>query len=256
MISENELKDFLNLKADEFEDPSFLEDDPLGVVHQINGKENQEIIAFLISTFAWGQRKSIINNAHHLINLLDGAPLDFIKDFHPLPPKSFTHRTFNTDDLNYFLETLQRFYTQDGGLETVFTDLIKQHGLQKALIAFHQRFFPEESPLRSRKHISNPYKGSAAKRINMFLRWMVRSKAKGVDLELWTNISPSILRIPLDVHTARSAEVLGLSNRKANDWKKLEEIHQHLDHFDPLDPCKYDFALFGISKLEDWGIWE
>lgn len=252
MIRQNELKQFLDLKVAEFETPDFLAEDPLGVIHQVKGKENKEIMGFLVSTFAWGQRKSIIQNAYQLYDILEENPIKILKNFTPFPEKTFTHRTFNTQDLNYFLERLSYIYENDGGLENIFTLLINEKGMKKALISFHSYFFPPALNVRSKKHISNPAKGSAAKRINMYLRWMIRSNSKGVDLGLWHHIKPSHLRIPLDVHTSRTAAILGLSQRKADDWKKLEEIHKHLDLYDPYDPAKYDFALFGLSKFEDW----
>lgn len=252
-MTKTELKDFLNAKAEHYEHPKFLESDPIQVPHRFTKKEAIEISGFLTATIAWGNRKSIINNAIRMMEFLDNTPYDFVlnhsdTDLNRLQP--FVHRTFNGLDLGYFIKSLQNIYTNHGGLESIFEQHQTADSLQTAISHFKQIFF--ELPHRSRttKHISNPDSGSAAKRINMFLRWMVRDNGKGVDFALWKSISPSKLSCPLDVHSGNVARKLNLLTRKQNDAKALLELDQHLRSLDPIDPVKYDFALFGLGVFE------
>lgn len=248
-----ELKDFLDRKAAQYEHPKFLESDPLQIPHRFSKKEDIEISAFLTATIAWGNRKSIINNASRLMDLLDNAPYDFVKNHQDSDLDSlsnFVHRTFNGDDLKYFIKSLSNIYQNYGGLETVFTKNQAQNSLQPSISHYKAIFFELAHIPRTQKHVSDPLKGSAAKRINMFLRWMVRSSEKGVDFGLWKNISPGRLSCPLDVHSGNVARKLKLLKRKQNDAKALAELDVGLRKLDTNDPVKYDFALFGLGVFE------
>ncbi|RUA18702.1 MAG: TIGR02757 family protein, partial [Flavobacteriia bacterium] len=226
-MTKADLKDFLDAKVQEYNHPKFLEDDPLQVPHRFSKKEDIEISGFLTATIAWGNRKSIINNATKLMGLLDNAPYDFVlnhseNDLEKLVP--FVHRTFNGFDLGYFVTSLKNIYTNHGGLENVFTQYQTVDSMQGAIFHFKEVFFELEHEQRTTKHISDPNKGSAAKRINMFLRWMVRDNSTGVDFGLWRGIDPAKLSCPLDVHSGNVARKLKLLERKQNDAKALLEL--------------------------------
>ncbi|MDT0607436.1 TIGR02757 family protein [Croceitalea rosinachiae] len=252
-MTKAELKEFLDEKAEQYEHPKFLEADPIQIPHRFTIKEDIEISAFLTATIAWGNRKSIINNASRMMEMLDNAPYDFIKN-HKVSDldslASFVHRTFNGDDFQYFVKALKNIYSFHGGLESLFKKHQKVNTLQPSISKFKEVFFEIPHQKRTTKHVSNPLKGSAAKRINMFLRWMVRPSDKGVDFGLWKGISPSLLSCPLDVHSGNVARKLKLLKRKQNDAKSLTELDKNLRKFDAKDPVKYDFALFGLGVFE------
>ena len=248
-----ELIDFLNEKADYYNRPDFIESDPIQVPHLFSKKEDIEIAGFLAATIAWGNRTMIIKNALRLVKLMDNRPYDFIRNHKASDLKAmegFVHRTFNDSDLLYFVAALQHIYQNHGGLESVFAKHITNKSTQPAIAAFKEVFFELPHLSRTEKHVSNPLKGSAAKRINMFLRWMVRDDEKGVDFGVWKSISPAFLSCPLDVHSGNVARKLGLLTRKQNDAKALNELDFNLRMLDPNDPVKYDFALFGIGVFE------
>ncbi|WP_273566683.1 TIGR02757 family protein [Maribacter halichondriae] len=252
-MTQTELKEFLDAKAEQYDHPRFLESDPLQIPHRFTQKEDIEISAFLTATIAWGNRKSIINNAEKMMLLLENAPYDFImnhsqKELETL--KDFVHRTFNGNDLTYFIRGLQNIYQQHDGLEAVFSKEAKKDNLQASISTFKKTFFELPHPARTTKHISDPLKGSAAKRTNMFLRWMVRDNRTGVNFGLWKSIAPSQLSCPLDVHSGNVARKLKLLKRKQNDAKALVELDEKLQRLDPDDPVKYDFALFGLGVFE------
>ena len=252
-ISNTDLKDFLDAKVAQYNNPKFIESDPIQIPHQFSLKETIEIAGFLTATIAWGNRKSIINNAKRLMHLLDDAPYDFIMhhketDLEKLTP--FVHRTFNGDDCIQFIKSLQHIYTNRGGLEAVFTKHAEADSLQTSISKFKSTFFEIEHMDRTQKHISDPLRNSAAKRINMFLRWMIRQDNAGVDFGIWNSLSPSQLSCPLDVHSGNIARKLGLLKRKQNDAKALLELDTALRKLDPVDPVKYDFALFGLGVFE------
>jgi TIGR02757 family protein len=252
-MTKAELKEFLDAKVLEYNHPRFLEDDPLQIPHRFTKKEDIEISAFLSSTIAWGNRKSIINNASKLMDLMDHAPHDFVMGHQPedLDKLShFVHRTFNGIDLGYFVTSLQNIYANHSGLEGIFTVHQQQDSMQPAISKFKEIFFELPHETRTAKHVSDPLKGSAAKRINMFLRWMVRDNSTGVDFGLWKDISPSKLSCPLDVHTGNVGRKLKLLKRKQSDAKALAELDKNLRKLDPNDPVKYDFALFGLGVFE------
>ncbi|HET8734980.1 MAG TPA: TIGR02757 family protein [Pricia sp.] len=252
-MTQRELKDFLDNKVLQYEHPGFLESDPLQIPHRFFQKEDIEISAFLTATIAWGNRKSIINNATRLMQLMDSAPHDFIvnhqeSDLEKL--SGFVHRTFNGQDASYFIKALKNIYNRHGGLESVFTMNSENASLQSAISSFKKTFFELPHPGRTQKHVGDPEKGSAAKRINMFLRWMVRPDTKGVDFGLWKSIGTQQLSCPLDVHSGNVARKLKLLLRKQNDAKALAELDENLRKLDPVDPVKYDFALFGLGVFE------
>ncbi|MEO0573645.1 MAG: TIGR02757 family protein [Bacteroidota bacterium] len=252
-MTKAELKEFLDEKASFYENPAFLDSDPIQIPHRFSKKEDIEIAAFLTATIAWGNRKSIINNARQLMALLDNAPHDFIishKNEDLIPLERFVHRTFNGEDLKVFVKGLQHIYVNHSGLEQVFTRFQGDYTLQPAITKLKELFFEIEHQKRTQKHISNPASGSAAKRINMFLRWMVRDNKKKVDFGLWTSISHKKLSCPLDVHSGNVARKLKLLKRKQNDAKALSELDKSLRKLDGNDPVKYDFALFGLGVFE------
>ena len=248
-----ELKAFLDEKVVLYNHPKFIESDPIQIPHQFSLKEDIEIAGFLSATIAWGNRKSIINNAHKMMQLMYNSPHDFVlnhtkKDLEPL--KHFVHRTFNGDDFIQFIKSLNYIYTVHGGLESVFAKHAQANSTQQAINEFKSTFFEIQHLNRSTKHISDPLKNSAAKRINMFLRWMVRNDGAGVDLGIWKSIKPSQLSCPLDVHSGNVARKLGLLKRTQNDAKALADLDENLRKLDPIDPVKYDFALFGLGVFE------
>jgi len=245
-----ELKEYLDFKTEQYNTPLFIESDPIQLPHRFTKKEDVEIIAFLVSTIAWGKRQMILFMKKRLIDIMGGQPHDFILNYTSNEPLDFVHRTFNAVDLDFFFRSLQNIYKNHGGLDQVFLPNPDYPGIQGRIINFRDTFLETEHEQRSEKHVSNPAKNSAAKRINMFLRWMVRNDNCGVDFGIWQSIPESELCIPLDVHTARMATELGILKRKQNDWKALEEIMHTLRVLDPKDPSKYDFALFGIGVFE------
>ncbi len=248
-----ELKEFLDTKVALYNNPKFIDSDPIQIPHQFKLKEDIEIAGFLTATIAWGNRKSIINNAKRMMQLLDNAPYHFVmshKDSDLQALSSFVHRTFNGTDFISFIKGLQHIYTNHGGLQSVFFKHIKDSSLQYAIHRLKQLFFEIEHLQRTQKHISDPLKNSAAKRINMFLRWMIRNDNKGVDFGIWHTISPTLLSCPLDVHSGNVARKLGLLTRRQNDAKALLELDHTLRKLDPIDPVKYDFALFGLGVFE------
>lgn len=249
----NERKEFLDFKVAEYNRPEFIETDPISIPHLFNSKEDIEIAGFLVATISWGNRKSILKNGHKMMELLDNAPADFIKNATEKDRKSlsdFVHRTFNGLDFKYFIKALQHIYRNHGGLESIFTEHQTAQSLQPAIHQLKKIFFELEHPARTTKHVSDPLKNSAAKRINMFLRWMVRKDANGVDFGIWKDIPASILSCPLDVHSGNVARKLDLLTRKQNDAKALAELDANLRKYCPEDPVKYDFALFGLGVFE------
>ncbi len=252
-MNRNELKSFLDQKVEVYNRPEFIETDPIQIPHLFSKKENIEIAGFLVATIAWGNRKSIVNNGKKLMEMMGNSPFDYVLDFsddNSEKLSTFVHRTFNPDDLVYFLKSLQNIYKNHGGLESIFSKYAEKDTLQPAIHNFKKVFFELPHPKRTEKHISDPLKNSAAKRINMFLRWMVRNDNAGVDFGLWKEISPSQLSCPLDVHSGNVARKLKLLKRKQNDAKALGELDSSLRALDPYDPVKYDFALFGLGVFE------
>lgn len=252
-MNQSELKDFLDEKVELYNNPNFIESDPVQIPHLFSQKEDIEIAGFLSATIAWGNRKMIIKNAHCMMDLMGNAPYDFVmshqeNDLERL--ESFVHRTFNGQDFASFIQSLQHIYKNHNGLEAVFTKHQKNNSLQGSIHEFKKLFFEIEHQSRTQKHISDPLNGSAAKRINMYLRWMCRQDNKGVDLGIWKNISPAYLSCPLDVHSGNVARKLDLLTRKQNDGKALAELDSKLRELDANDPVKYDFALFGLGVFE------
>lgn len=243
-----ELKEFLDFKTNQYNSRDFIETDPIQIPHQFTKKEDIEISAFLVATIAWGQRKSIIKSGNRLVEIMEHSPFEFVQNYSS-QELNFVHRTFNHIDLDFFFRSLQHIY-QNGGLELAFSEHKEIPRVKGRIVNFRTQFLSTEHKKRSEKHLSNPLKHSAAKRLNMFLRWMVRNDKQGVDFGIWKSISPSELYLPLDVHTANNARDLGILTRKQNDWKALEEIMNTLQKMDANDPVKYDFALFGLGAFE------
>ncbi len=254
-MSTNEIKRLLDTKAKQYNCADFIDTDPIQIPHRFARKEDIEIAGILTATIAWGQRKSIINNADRLMRLMDNAPYDFVcnaEDSDLVSLAQFVHRTFNGNDCRFFIESLKNIYRNHNGLEGVFTKGFREgESVFAALHYFRKVFLSVPHEQRVRKHISDVAANSSAKRLNMFLRWMVRQDDTGVDFGLWNDISMSALMLPLDVHTGDVARAYGLLTRKQNDWKAVEEITAILRQFDPHDPIRYDFALFGIGAFDN-----
>lgn len=251
------ISELLDAKATYYNKHWFIEEDPLSIPHLFTAKEDREIAGFLAATIAWGQRPVIIRNAKLLMQWMDYQPYDYIRNAGAEDIScfmNFKHRTFNGIDCVYFIKALQNIYTNLGGLEEVFTNHWEEFNGDAALAisAFRNTFFSFADPGRSAKHVSNPIKGSSAKRLNMYLRWMVRKDEHAVDFGIWKGISPSQLSCPLDVHTGNVARRLGILKRRSNDWKAVAELTTFLKSLDPVDPVKYDFALFGLGMYEDF----
>ena len=252
-LNSSKLKDFLDSKVEKFNRPDFIPNDPICIPHLFSGKQDIEIMGFWAAMLAWGQRKTIISKCKELIKLMDGNPYDFIKnhtDSDLKPFLSFKHRTFNDLDTLYFLHFFKDYYQKHDSLENAFlpTNASNYPDIENHLIYFQKKFFHLDfAPARTRKHISSPERKSACKRLCMFLRWMVRNDTKGVDFGIWTNIRPNQLICPCDVHVDRVARSFGLITQPKTDWNTALELTENLKSFDPIDPVKYDFALFGIG---------
>ncbi|MCI5057066.1 MAG: TIGR02757 family protein [Flavobacteriales bacterium] len=248
-----EFKQFLDAKVEEYNRPTFIDSDPICIPKQFEDKRDVEIVGLLVATIAWGQRKSIINNGERLVKILQHQPYQFLtesseKELENL--SGFVHRTFNSSDLSFFLKALKSIYERYSSLEEAILTNVKQVSAKNIILSLRELLLTMPHQERVKKHISNPENGSAAKRLNMYLRWMVRSDSRGVDFGIWDKIAPSILYCPLDVHSGRVARKLGLLNRTQNDWKATEELSMNLRKLDPKDPVKYDFALFGLGVFE------
>jgi len=254
-VNKKELKEFLDEKVLEYNNPKFIESDPIQIPHRYNLKEDIEISGFLTATIAWGNRKMIIKNANKMMELMGNSPYDFVmnhKEHNLNSLDGFVHRTFNSIDFTYFIKALQHIYTNHNGLENIFLLNATTDSLQPAIHQLKKIFFEISHPTRTTKHISDPFKGSAAKKINMWLRWLIRDDNSGVDFGIWNNISPSILSCPLDVHSGNVARKLGILTRKQNDAKALAQLDTSLRAMDSNDPVKYDFALFGLGVFESF----
>ena len=251
------LRDFLNVKVEQYNNPDFIETDPICIPHSFSKKEDIEIAGFLVATIAWGQRKTIIKNGQRMMQLMDNSPHDFIlnhsqKDLEKTTV--FTHRTFNGEDFKYFISNLKRIYKEKGGLEILFSEGISEFSqdCSQSIENFRNFFFSNLKDIDARimKHVSSPIKGSASKRLVVFLRWMARKDEKGVDFGIWDSVPTSILSVPLDVHSGNVARKLKVITRNQNDWKAVQEMDVTLRKLDSEDPAKYDFALFGLGVFE------
>jgi uncharacterized protein (TIGR02757 family) len=247
------MKALLDQKYLQYNQPNFIPHDPISIPHQFSRKQDIEIMGFWAAVLAWGQRKTIISKCKELVLLMDNAPFDFVKNHQEQDLKrflNFKHRTFNATDTLYFLDFFKRYYAENESLETAFSQFVSPNDLHigEGLKGFHHLFCNHENfPSRTRKHIATPARNSACKRLNMFLRWMVRKDDKGVDFGIWTQIKPAQLICPCDVHVERVARKLGLIQRPNPDWQTALELTENLKQFDPTDPVKYDFALFGLG---------
>jgi len=254
-LNKTELKEFLDEKVDKYNTIDFIGSDPISVPHRYTKKEDIEIAGLLAATIAWGNRKMIVKNGHRMLDLIGESPYDFVmshKKFQLERFEGYVHRTFNEIDLVYFITALKHIYKNKGGLENVFNAQLTENSLQPSIHYFKQVFFEIKHPVRTTKHISDPFKGSAAKKINMYLRWLVRKDNKGVDFGIWSTLKPAQLSCPLDVHSGNVARKLGLLSRTQNDAKAVEELDANLRLLDSADPVKYDFALFGLGIFENF----
>lgn len=249
-----ELKIFLDEKADQYNHPEFIEHDPIQIPHRFSIRQDVEIAGFLAATISWGNRKAILKSADRMLEIMGNSPYDFVlnhseKDLKGIQDKSI-HRTFNGEDFVYFIRQFNRIYTENESLEDLFTVHDAEKNFSHAIERFRARFLGTEKH-RSHKHVSSPYKNSSTKRMIMFLRWMVRKDKRGVDFGIWERIDPKYLSIPLDVHTGNISRKLGLISRTQNDWKTVEELDLVIRTFDDKDPAKYDFALFGLGVTKE-----
>lgn len=253
-MNELSLKEFLDNKVIQYNTPAFVKDDPVCIPHIFTKKQDIEISGLFAALFAWGNRTIIINKSKELMGLMDNAPHDFIISHQPTDLKKllhFKHRTFNTTDLLYFIHFLNYHYTNNKTLETAFTKWGSD--IEQMLTGFHYYFFSlEDAPLRTKKHVSSPQNKSTCKRLNMYLRWMVRKDNCGVDFGIWKKIKPADLICPIDLHVAKVAKRFNLLSRRQIDWNAAIELTQHLKAFDANDPAKYDFALFGLGVVEKY----
>lgn len=253
-MKNNKLINFLNSKVEQYNQPSFIKDDPVCIPHLFTKKQDIEIAGFFAATFAWGNRTTIINKSNELMQLMNMQPYQFVLHHSADDLKKlllFKHRTFNTTDLLYFIEFFKFHYSNHKSLETAFTKWGST--IEEMLIGFHHYFFSlEHVPNRTKKHVATPYKKSNCKRLNMFLRWMVRNDNNGVDFGIWKTIAPAILICPVDVHVARVAKRFNLIHRKQMDWSTAIELTEYLRTLDANDPVKYDFALFALGVIEKY----
>jgi uncharacterized protein (TIGR02757 family) len=253
-IPAGELKQFLDEKYLKYNNPSFIECDPISIPHRFISNNDVEVSGFLTAAIAWGRRDLILRSSRLLMEAMDNNPHQFIisagtDDYASL--SRFVHRTFNSNDCIYFMKGLKEIYSRYDSMEDVILEGMKEtRSLREGLSFFREQFFSLSHERRTEKHFADVMTGAAGKRLNMFLRWMVRNDNKGVDFGIWKRINPSMLYIPLDLHSGNTARRLGLLTRKLNDWKAVEELTSVLREFDPSDPVKYDFALFGIGVNE------
>jgi uncharacterized protein (TIGR02757 family) len=249
-----ELRQFLEEKYDQYDRPSFIPPDPISIPHRFTSLQDREISGFLVASIAWGRRDLILRSASTLLDAMDNAPYEFVmsadkNDLNRV--EKFVHRTFNGADCSYFMRGLKHIYLSYGSMEEVVLEGMKETGSLKDGIAhLRNSFFCENHQKRTEKHFADINGGAAGKRLNMFLRWMVRNDSRGVDFGIWKKIEPSALYIPLDLHSGNTSRKLGLLKRKVNDWKAVEELTANLREFDRADPVKYDFALFGLGVFE------
>ena len=247
-----DIKEFLEDKYRHYSGSFFIESDPVSIPHRFSKKEDREIAGFLAATISWGQRKTILTNAGRLLSWMDDDPHEFLLNYRAgdlKPFKTFVHRTFNGTDCVFFLKRLSKLYKEGRGLEGLFSAR-QGDGMKDRISAARHHFFIGLHPGRTLKHFPDPQRGSAAKRLNMFLRWMVRKDKYGIDFGIWDSVKPVDLICPLDVHSGRVARKLGLLQRTASDWKAAEELTISLRRFDAADPIKYDLALFGLGVFE------
>lgn len=254
-MKQTALLDFLNQKTRQYNHPDFINEDPISIPHRFSRLQDIEISGFFAAILSWGRRKMIIQSCDKLMAMMDNAPYDFIMNHQADDLKTFTsfvHRTFNGADLLFFIDALQVYYQTFLSLEFAFSAHLRQGDktVKNALIGFKEILFTQEHLPRTQKHLSSPANNAACKRLNMYLRWMVRQDLQGVDFGLWKKISPAQLVIPMDIHVSRVAKRLGLLEKDTVNWSNAEKLTNELRNFDPLDPVKYDFALFGLGVME------
>lgn len=252
----DDLKSFLDEKVRHYNQPGFIELDPISIPHRFKKRQDIEIAGLFAATLAWGQRKTVLNKCSALLEMMDNDPYHFIlhhtdNDLKAL--SQFKHRTFNGTDTLYFIAFLKHYYQSNNSLEDLFKVPLHHETIEQGLINFHDTFFSlDDHPARTKKHVSSPSRKSTCKRLSMYLRWMVRSDKQGVDFGLWKKIKPAQLVCPCDVHVERVARQLKLIKRKQTDWQTALELTAQLRLLDPRDPVKYDFALFGLGIEEAW----
>ncbi len=247
----SDLKATLDEAFFKFSNRGFIEEDPVLIPHLFQKKQDIEIAGYIAATFAWGQRKTIINKSKEFLSLMDNSPLEFVLNFQDSDEKQFhgfKHRTFNGMDAISFLKFFRKCYSKFESLEDMaFSN--NSEDVKSGIIQIRESFIEFASPMeRTLKHVQNPLKGSACKRINMFFRWMVRKDNDGVDFGIWKNLGPSNLICPLDIHVSRASYELGMIKKVTSDWNTAIEITNVLLELDPKDPIKYDIALFSLGR--------
>jgi len=244
----------LNKKVKQYNQPLFIESDPISIPHIFKNQKDIEISGYLTSIISWGRRPAILKSAHRLMDIMGNEPHNFVMKAGKSELKQlegFVYRTFNSDDLLFIVEAMKNLYSNYSSMEELANEsYTKNNEIKDVIIGIRTELLKTEHLKRSEKHLANPETGSAAKRTNMFLRWMIRQDNNGVDFGIWKQIPASSLMIPLDVHSGNIARQLGLLTRKQNDWKAVEELTFKLREFDSHDPIKYDFSLFGIGVFE------
>jgi uncharacterized protein (TIGR02757 family) len=251
----SEIKAYLDDKVAKYNQPDFIENDPISIPHSFTQKEDIEIAGLLTATIAWGRRDLILKSGRQLMVLLEHSPYEFLMSANPTDWnrfEEFYYRTFSAVDCVYFLKAIKLIYENFGGLEQLFLSKYQPGDIKSSLVQFRDVFLSFDAPKRTHKHVANIIKGASAKRLNMYLRWMVRTDNKGVDFGIWKGISPADLLLPLDVHTGNVSRQLGILSRKQNDIKAVDEVMQVLRAFSPEDPVKYDFALFSLGVNESF----
>ncbi len=249
-----EILELLNKKVKEYNKPKFIETDPISIPHQFSRQKDIEISGYLTSIISWGRRPAILKSANRLMKIMGYEPYNFVMNAGKTDLKQlegYVYRTFNSDDCLFAIEAMKNLYSEYASMEELANkSFSEKNEIKDVIIGIRKELLKTEHLKRSEKHFANPETGSAAKRTNMFLRWMIRQDKCGVDFGIWKKIPSSSLMIPLDVHSGNTARALGLLTRKQNDWKAVEELTARIRKFDPLDPVKYDFALFGIGVFE------
>lgn len=251
MAMNEEIRELLDRLYEKYNTPDFIEHDPISIPHGFAGRGDREVSGFLAATIAWGNRKAIVKSARRMVEYMDGQPYDFTLNASPQELarlEKYVHRTFNGGDFISFVLALRSLIERYGGIGEFFEQTWERTGDMRAVLSeFRARFFDIDHQGRCEKHVSSIDKGASCKRLNMYLRWMVRDDGRGVDFGMWKRIPASALYLPLDVHSGNMGRALGLLKRKQNDWKSVEEITGALRELDPDDPVKYDFALFGAG---------
>ena len=250
-MNKEELRDLLEHLHDKYNQPEFIEPDPISIPHSFSDRHDREVAGFMAATIAWGNRKAIVKSAARMMQYMDDSPADFVRNASASELahlQSYVHRTFNGQDFTDFVLAIRGITERWGGIGEFFEqNYVATQSIPQVLSLFRKEFFSIEHNPHCEKHLSSIDKGAACKRLNMYLRWFVRRDDRGVDFGLWEKIPMSALYLPLDVHTGNMGRALGLLTRKQSDWKATDEITRSLREFCSDDPVRYDYSLFGAG---------